>query len=79
MPMGGWAEEAQAGRHHDPVPEEGSEDELPPHIQKVCAGSGGWENGPKVTLKSDLPVVTSCSSNHGICLQNGNTSVGGVI
>ncbi|XP_072556565.1 autophagy-related protein 9A isoform X1 [Paramormyrops kingsleyae] len=32
IPMGGWAEEAQAGRHHDPVPEE---DELPPHIQKV--------------------------------------------
>ncbi|KAJ8352319.1 hypothetical protein SKAU_G00237950 [Synaphobranchus kaupii] len=35
LPMGGWAEEAQAGRHHDPVPEEGSEDELPPHIHKV--------------------------------------------
>lgn len=27
MPMGGWAEE--------PVPEEGSEDELPPHVHKV--------------------------------------------
>ncbi|XP_036401491.1 autophagy-related protein 9A [Megalops cyprinoides] len=35
LPMGGWAEEAQAVRHHDPVPEEGSEDELPPHIHKV--------------------------------------------
>ncbi|XP_061092445.1 autophagy-related protein 9A [Conger conger] len=35
LPMGGWAEEAQAGRQHDPVPEEGSEDELPPHIHKV--------------------------------------------
>ncbi|KAJ8255324.1 hypothetical protein GJAV_G00203580 [Gymnothorax javanicus] len=33
--MGGWAEEAQAGRHHDPVPEEGPEDELPPHTHKV--------------------------------------------
>ncbi|XP_015214704.1 autophagy-related protein 9A isoform X1 [Lepisosteus oculatus] len=35
LPMGGWADEAQAGRHHDTVPEEGSEDELPPHIHKV--------------------------------------------
>ncbi|XP_018581640.1 autophagy-related protein 9A [Scleropages formosus] len=35
IPMGGWAEEAQASRLHDPVPEEGSEDELPPHIHKV--------------------------------------------
>ncbi|KAG9277604.1 autophagy-related protein 9A [Astyanax mexicanus] len=35
MPMGGWSEESQTGRHHEPVPEEGSEDELPPHIHKV--------------------------------------------
>ncbi|XP_066543879.1 autophagy-related protein 9A isoform X1 [Amia ocellicauda] len=35
LPMGGWAEEAQAGRQHDTVPEEGSEDELPPQIHKV--------------------------------------------
>uniref|UniRef100_A0A8C1QUQ0 Autophagy-related protein 9 n=1 Tax=Cyprinus carpio TaxID=7962 RepID=A0A8C1QUQ0_CYPCA len=35
MPMGGWSEENQMSRHHDPVPEEGSEDELPPHIHKV--------------------------------------------
>uniref|UniRef100_A0A8C2BFD5 Autophagy-related protein 9 n=1 Tax=Cyprinus carpio TaxID=7962 RepID=A0A8C2BFD5_CYPCA len=35
MPMGGWSEENQMGRHHDPVPEEGSEDELPPQIHKV--------------------------------------------
>uniref|UniRef100_A0A667XFQ1 Autophagy-related protein 9 n=1 Tax=Myripristis murdjan TaxID=586833 RepID=A0A667XFQ1_9TELE len=36
VPMGGWAEEGQgAPRHHDPVPEESSEDEMPPHIHKV--------------------------------------------
>uniref|UniRef100_A0A672NMR5 Autophagy-related protein 9 n=1 Tax=Sinocyclocheilus grahami TaxID=75366 RepID=A0A672NMR5_SINGR len=35
MPRGGWSEENQMGRHHDPVPEEGSEDELPPQIHKV--------------------------------------------
>ena len=35
VPMGGWVEEIQSGRHHDPVPEEGSEDELPPQIHKV--------------------------------------------
>lgn len=35
MAMGGWSEENQTSRHHDPVPEEGSEDELPPHIHKV--------------------------------------------
>ncbi|XP_076159593.1 autophagy-related protein 9A [Alosa pseudoharengus] len=33
--MGGWVEEIQPGRHHEPVPEEGSEDELPPQIHKV--------------------------------------------
>ncbi|XP_031414497.1 autophagy-related protein 9A [Clupea harengus] len=36
VPMGGWVEEIQSGRHHDPVPEEGSEDELPPQIHKVA-------------------------------------------
>uniref|UniRef100_A0A8D3B6Z6 Autophagy-related protein 9 n=1 Tax=Scophthalmus maximus TaxID=52904 RepID=A0A8D3B6Z6_SCOMX len=36
VPMGGWAEDGQAAsRHHDPVPEESSEDEMPPQIQKV--------------------------------------------
>lgn len=36
VPMGGWAEEGQAApRHHDPLPEESSEDEMPPHIHKV--------------------------------------------
>ncbi|XP_030637625.1 autophagy-related protein 9A [Chanos chanos] len=35
VPMGGWTEETQTGRHHEPVPEEGSDDELPPHIHKV--------------------------------------------
>ncbi|TRY59078.1 hypothetical protein DNTS_008393 [Danionella cerebrum] len=34
VPMG-WSEDRQMGRHHEPVPEEGSEDELPPNIQKV--------------------------------------------
>lgn len=35
-PMGGWAEDSQvAPRHHDPVPEESSEDEMPPHVHKV--------------------------------------------
>lgn len=35
MPMGGWSEENQMSRHHDPVPEEGSEDELPPRSHMV--------------------------------------------
>lgn len=36
VPMGGWAEEGQAApRHHEPLPEESSEDEMPPHIHKV--------------------------------------------
>lgn len=38
MPMGGWAEDGQAApRHHDPLPEESSEDDMPPHIHKVNA------------------------------------------
>ncbi|XP_043999047.1 autophagy-related protein 9A [Gambusia affinis] len=36
VPMGGWAEDGKAfSRHHGPVQEETSEDELPPHIHKV--------------------------------------------
>uniref|UniRef100_A0A7N8Y7H0 Autophagy-related protein 9 n=1 Tax=Mastacembelus armatus TaxID=205130 RepID=A0A7N8Y7H0_9TELE len=36
VPMGGWAEEGQAGpRQHEPLQEESSEDEMPPHIHKV--------------------------------------------
>ncbi|XP_033499048.1 autophagy-related protein 9A [Epinephelus lanceolatus] len=36
VPMGGWAEEGQsAPRHHEPLPEESSEDEMPPHIHKI--------------------------------------------
>ncbi|XP_039612261.1 autophagy-related protein 9A isoform X1 [Polypterus senegalus] len=35
LPMGGWAEDVQAGRHHDTVPEEGSDDEQPPQIHKI--------------------------------------------
>ncbi|CAG10353.1 unnamed protein product, partial [Tetraodon nigroviridis] len=35
VPMGGWAENSQATpRHHEPVPEESSEDEMPPHVHK---------------------------------------------
>ncbi|XP_008307870.1 autophagy-related protein 9A [Cynoglossus semilaevis] len=36
VPMGGWAEEGQGvARHHGPLPEESSEDEMPPHIHKI--------------------------------------------
>uniref|UniRef100_A0A8C5FQ86 Autophagy-related protein 9 n=1 Tax=Gadus morhua TaxID=8049 RepID=A0A8C5FQ86_GADMO len=36
VPMGGWAEDGQAApRLHTPVPEEGSEDEVAPHIHRV--------------------------------------------
>uniref|UniRef100_A0A8C8DKF6 Autophagy-related protein 9 n=1 Tax=Oryzias sinensis TaxID=183150 RepID=A0A8C8DKF6_9TELE len=36
VPMGGWADDGQAApRHHEAVPEESSEDEMPPHIHKV--------------------------------------------
>lgn len=36
LPLGGWAEDGQAAsRHPEPVPEEGSEDELPPQVHKV--------------------------------------------
>lgn len=38
LPLGGWAEDGQsASRHPEPVPEEGSEDELPPQVHKVRA------------------------------------------
>uniref|UniRef100_A0AAX7U5K3 Autophagy-related protein 9 n=1 Tax=Astatotilapia calliptera TaxID=8154 RepID=A0AAX7U5K3_ASTCA len=38
VPMGGWAEDGQtAQRHHEPLPEESLEDEMPPHIHKVNA------------------------------------------
>ncbi|XP_054652147.1 autophagy-related protein 9A isoform X2 [Dunckerocampus dactyliophorus] len=38
VPMGGWAEDYQsaAPRRHESLPEESSEDEMPPHIHKVC-------------------------------------------
>ncbi|XP_063789896.1 autophagy-related protein 9A isoform X2 [Pseudophryne corroboree] len=35
QPMGGWSEDTQITRHPETVPEEGSEDELPPQTQKV--------------------------------------------
>nr|XP_046174901.1 autophagy-related protein 9A-like [Oncorhynchus gorbuscha] len=35
VPMGGWAEERRGGRHPDTVPEERSEDDMPPNIHKV--------------------------------------------
>ncbi|KAL6105451.1 atg9a [Pungitius sinensis] len=36
VPMGGWAEEGQAARrHHETLPEESSEDDMPPHIHKI--------------------------------------------
>ncbi|XP_029973421.1 autophagy-related protein 9A [Salarias fasciatus] len=36
VPMGGWAEEGQAApRHHEPLPEESSEDEMPPRMHRV--------------------------------------------
>ncbi|XP_060938644.1 autophagy-related protein 9A [Limanda limanda] len=36
LPMGGWADDGQgAPRHHGPVPEESSEDEMPPNVQKT--------------------------------------------
>uniref|UniRef100_A0A8C4EAY5 Autophagy-related protein 9 n=1 Tax=Dicentrarchus labrax TaxID=13489 RepID=A0A8C4EAY5_DICLA len=38
VPMGGWAEDGQAApRRHEPLPEESSEDEMPPHVHKVNA------------------------------------------
>ncbi|NWV48013.1 ATG9A protein, partial [Daphoenositta chrysoptera] len=35
LPLGGWAEDGQSVRHPEPVPEESSEDELPPQVHKV--------------------------------------------
>ncbi|KAJ8003714.1 hypothetical protein DPEC_G00151180 [Dallia pectoralis] len=35
VPMGGWAEEGQGCRHPNTVPEEGSDDDMPPNIHKV--------------------------------------------
>ncbi|XP_039221709.1 autophagy-related protein 9A [Crotalus tigris] len=35
LPLGGWAEDGQAARHPEPVPEESLEDELPPQLHKV--------------------------------------------
>lgn len=39
VPMGGWAEEGRGGRDPDTVPEEGSEDDMPPNIHKVFTKS----------------------------------------
>ncbi|TNN82247.1 Autophagy-related protein 9A [Liparis tanakae] len=37
VPMGGWAEEGQAApRRPDTLPEESSEDDMPPHIHKIA-------------------------------------------
>lgn len=36
QPMGGWEEKGQtAPHHHEPLPEESSEDEMPPRVHKV--------------------------------------------
>lgn len=36
VPMGGWADDNQAApRHPEPLPEESSDDDMPPHIHKV--------------------------------------------
>lgn len=36
VPMGGWADETQSAlRHHETLPEESSEDEMPPHVHRV--------------------------------------------
>uniref|UniRef100_A0A8C8GLH1 Autophagy-related protein 9 n=1 Tax=Oncorhynchus tshawytscha TaxID=74940 RepID=A0A8C8GLH1_ONCTS len=35
VPMGGWAEQGRGGRHPDTVPEEGSEDDMPPNTHKL--------------------------------------------
>ncbi|KAG8432223.1 hypothetical protein GDO86_016751 [Hymenochirus boettgeri] len=35
QPMGGWSEDVPPSRHPETVQEEGSEDELPPQVQKV--------------------------------------------
>uniref|UniRef100_A0A8I3QK52 Autophagy-related protein 9 n=1 Tax=Canis lupus familiaris TaxID=9615 RepID=A0A8I3QK52_CANLF len=41
LPLGGWAEDGQsASRHPEPVPEEGSEDELPPQVHKLLLRTG---------------------------------------
>ncbi|KAG2459340.1 ATG9A protein, partial [Polypterus senegalus] len=74
LPMGGWAEDVQAGRHHDTVPEEGSDDEQPPQIHKGTGSSEPSKNPfyTKATSKMAQPFNTSCyhsSSNQMVRLQ----------
>ncbi|MEQ2170939.1 hypothetical protein GOODEAATRI_005493 [Goodea atripinnis] len=62
MPMGGWAEGGKASsRHHEPLQEETSEDELPPHIHKVnwhsCLLEGCGNSTAGVLLVPHRPVL----------------------
>uniref|UniRef100_A0A8C5C2E0 Autophagy-related protein 9 n=1 Tax=Gadus morhua TaxID=8049 RepID=A0A8C5C2E0_GADMO len=54
VPMGGWAEDGQAApRLHTPVPEEGSEDEVAPHIHRVNTNHALTVHRPTSSILSD--------------------------
>ncbi|KAL7991868.1 hypothetical protein Chor_016124 [Crotalus horridus] len=57
LPLGGWAEDGQAARHPEPVPEESLEDELPPQLHKVqLVLFPGISSGCGVTVKAEVPM-----------------------
>lgn len=59
VPMGGWAEEGQsAPRHHEPVPEESSEDEMPPHVHRVKAVCGKLECQLKIYKCVSIKIIS---------------------
>lgn len=73
LPLGGWAEDGQpASRHPEPVPEEGSEDELPPQVHKVKAERPGATASSGDSSEHSLlsPSLPSC------CLLSGYTFLG---
>uniref|UniRef100_A0A8C7SIF1 Autophagy-related protein 9 n=1 Tax=Oncorhynchus mykiss TaxID=8022 RepID=A0A8C7SIF1_ONCMY len=57
VPMGGWAEEGRGGRHPDTVPEEGSEDDMPPNIHKVFTKS--HTHRPCVSVWGSISLFSS--------------------
>lgn len=82
VPMGGWAEETPSAlRHHETLPEESSEDEMPPHVHRVkplCGKAEFWLKIYKfAALKSFLfPLLSSRCHNKAMVNQGLNHAFG---
>lgn len=82
VPMGGWAEETPSAlRHHETLPEESSEDEMPPHVHRVKPLYGKAEFWLKIwkfaALKSFLfPLLSFRCHNKAMVNQGLNHAFG---